>query len=117
MLLDDPAHQVAVADVALVEDAVAHEHLRPRQQGVEDHRDVAGGLERLGRGGAEVARPAGDQDLHPARVAMPLGDADIVLAPGGFGGSRTSRRPPAAGRRRAPRGIRTGMGSPGCRPP
>ena len=78
VLLDDPADQVAVADVALVEDAVAHEHLRPGQQGVEHHRDVARGLERLGGGGAEVARPAGDQDLHPVRVAIPAHDADIV---------------------------------------
>ena len=78
MLVDDPAQQVAVGDVALVEDPVPHERPRPGQQRVEDHRDVARLLERLGGGRADVAGAAGDQDLHPVRVATPAHDADIV---------------------------------------
>ena len=71
MLVDDPADQGAVADVALVEDPVPHERLRPGQQRVEDDRHVSGRLEGLGRGRADVAGAAGDQDLHRASVAKP----------------------------------------------
>ncbi len=60
----DPPQQLAVGDVALVEDPVAHEGQRPAQQGVQDHRRVTGLLERLGRDRPDVAGAAGDQDLH-----------------------------------------------------
>ena len=66
MLVDDPAQQRAVGDVALVEDPVADERPRPGEQRVEDDRRVAGLLERLGRGRPDVAGAAGDQNLHAA---------------------------------------------------
>ena len=61
--------QVAVGDVALVEDPVPDEGERPGQQRVEDHRHVTGLLEGLGRRRSDVAGASGDQDLHPSSVA------------------------------------------------
>ena len=64
VLLDDPGQQGAVGDVALVEDPVADEDPRARQQRVEDDRRVARLLERLGRRRADVAGSAGHENLH-----------------------------------------------------
>jgi len=64
VLLDHPAHQRTVGDVALVEDPVLHEHPGPGQQRVEDHRGVAGLLEGLGGDRADVAGAARHENLH-----------------------------------------------------
>ena len=69
VLVDDPPEQVAVGDVALVEDPVTHEGERSGEQRVEDHRHVTGLLQGLRRRRPDVAGAAGDQDLHASRVA------------------------------------------------
>ena len=68
MVRHDPGQQLAIGDVAAVEDPPRDERLRTAQQRVEDDRGVTGRLQRGGRHRSDVAGAAGDQDLHP-RVA------------------------------------------------
>ena len=95
---------VAVGDVALVEDPVAHERPRAGQQRVQDHRRVPGLLERLGRRGADVAGAAGDQDLH---AADPRRAGGRTLSQWSAAARRPASRP-GAGQRVGQRG---GMGA------
>ena len=82
--------QGAVGDVALVEGPVADEDPRPGQQRVEDDRRVAGVLERLGRGRADVAGAAGDENLHAGRVGV---GRDASRRHGASTGRRAASRP------------------------
>ena len=94
--------QRPVGDVALVEDPVPDEDVRTGQQRVEDHRDVAGLLEGLGRRRADVAGAAGDQDLHASSVTRREGRH-----------ARSARKPDARCARGSPRlGARMAQSAP-----
>ena len=64
VLVEDTLDQGPVRDVTLEEEPPGGELTLPRQEGVEDHRRVTGLLEGTRRGRPDVARAAGDENLH-----------------------------------------------------